>query len=430
MSKVIKRAKSKAGGLIPELRFPEFVEDGEWELKILGDCLLKNPEYGINAPAAPYSDKLPTYLRITDISDDGTFITRDKVSVNRNVTEDNYLSEGDIVLARTGASVGKSYKYRKKDGKLVFAGFLIRVKPDTKKIDSELLFQFLYSEQYWKWVSFISARSGQPGINGTEYASMPINLPPTIPEQQKIASCLSSLDELIAAHNDKLQALKDHKKGLMQNLFPQEGEKVPKFRFPEFENDGEWVNNTLGEVATFSKGKGISKSDISENGSLPCIRYGELYTHYNETIRDIKSFTNLNSETLVLSEKNDVIIPSSGETHIDIATASCVMKEGVALGGDLNIIKTRINGVFLAYYLNNAKKKELAQIAQGISVVHLYANQLKTLVVYIPSFKEQQKIATCLSALDELITAQSEKVEHLQSHKKGLMQGLFPKIDN
>jgi type I restriction enzyme S subunit len=131
-----------------------------------------------------------------------------------------------------------------------------------------------------------------------------------------------------------------------------------------------------------------------------------------------------------LSEKNDVIIPSSGETHIDIATASCVMKEGVALGGDLNIIKTRINGVFLAYYLNNAKKKELAQIAQGISVVHLYANQLKTLVVYIPSFKEQQKIATCLSALDELITAQSEKVEHLQSHKKGLMQGLFPKIDN
>ena len=187
----------------------------------------------------------------------------------------------------------------------------------------------------------------------------------------------------------------------------------------------------LGNVATFLKGKGISKSDIVEKGNLPCIRYGELYTHYKETIDEIKSFTNLGSEELVLSEANDVIIPASGETQIDIATASCVLRSGIALGGDLNIIRSEYDGVFLAYYLNGAKKTDIAQLAQGISVVHLYPSQLQTLSVSFPKNpKEQNKIASCLSSLDALITEQTEKIEQLKLHKKGLMQGLFPKINN
>lgn len=208
------------GEKVPKVRFKEFEKDGEWVEKTLGECLKQKPEYGINAPAVPYSDKMPTYLRITDISEDGVFLSNDKVSVDKDVFENNYLSEGDVVLARTGASVGKSYKYREKDGELVFAGFLIRVKPNLKKIDSEFLFQFLSTSQYWKWVSFISARSGQPGINGTEYSSMPISLPLSINEQQKIASCLSSLDDIIATQIEKIDQLKQQKKGLMQGLFP------------------------------------------------------------------------------------------------------------------------------------------------------------------------------------------------------------------
>ena len=208
------------GEMIPKLRFPEFKDSGEWRETSLGNCLSQKPEYGINAAAVPYSDELPTYLRITDISEDGKFISNQKVSVEKEVTPENYLNEGDIVLARTGASVGKSYKYKIQDGKLVFAGFLIRIKPNSKKIDSEFLYQHLSSPNYWNWVGFISTRSGQPGINGTEYSTMPVSLPPAMVEQQKIASCFSSLDALITAQADKIERLNDHKKGLMQNLFP------------------------------------------------------------------------------------------------------------------------------------------------------------------------------------------------------------------
>ncbi len=229
--------------LVPKLRFPEFRESGEWKNKRLGELLLVHPDYGVNAPAVPYSEDLPAYLRITDISDEGYFLRDKKTSVSINTTEENYLIEGDIVLARTGASVGKSYKFRKEDGKLVFAGFLIRIKPNPKKIDSTFLFNFISTQQYWNWVGITSARSGQPGINGNEYSTLPIPVPPherELSEQQKIADCLSSIDERITAEAQKLATLKTHKKGLMQQLFPAEGETLPKLRFPEFRDAGEW----------------------------------------------------------------------------------------------------------------------------------------------------------------------------------------------
>lgn len=211
------------GETVPQLRFPEFRDMGVWETNRLGELLKAHPDYGVNAPAVPYSEDSPAYLRITDISDEGYFLCDKKASVAINATDENYLSEGDIVLARTGASVGKSYKYGKEDGKLVFAGFLIRIKPDPKKINSTFLFNFLYTQQYWKWVGATSARSGQPGINGNEYATLPIPVPPhgmELSEQQKIADCLSSINDLIIAQAQKVKVLKAHKKGLMQQIFP------------------------------------------------------------------------------------------------------------------------------------------------------------------------------------------------------------------
>lgn len=194
-------------------------------------------------------------------------------------------------------------------------------------------------------------------------------------------------------------------------------------RFPEF--SGEWEKMKLGEIAGFSKGKGISKSEIDENGETECIRYGELYTHYGEVIAEIKSRTNISRKNLVFSEANDIIIPSSGETEIDIATASCVLKSGVALGGDLNIIKTSNNGVFLSYYLNSRKKLEIANLAQGISVVHLYASQLAILEVAIPDVKEQNCIADFLALLNDRISTQSKIIEGLRVLKTALSKKVF-----
>lgn len=198
---------------------------------------------------------------------------------------------------------------------------------------------------------------------------------------------------------------------------------VPNLRFPGFE--GEWAIFRLGEIATFSKGKGISKSDIDINGNTECIRYGELYTHYGETISKVKSKTNVDVDTLTLSEANDVIIPASGETMIDIATASCVLKSGVALGGDLNIIKTKNDGVFLSYYLNSKKKLEIANLAQGISVVHLYSSQLSSLSLKLPTLDEQKRISAFLASLDKRIQTQNKIIEELKLLKNTLSKKLF-----
>lgn len=199
--------------------------------------------------------------------------------------------------------------------------------------------------------------------------------------------------------------------------------KEPKLRFQEF--SGEWKEKQLGRLATFLKGKGISKTDIDENGKTECIRYGELYTQYNELIENIISKTDVDTKDLVLSEYGDIIIPASGETQIDIATASCVLKDNIAIGGDLNIIKTKEDGVFLSYYLNNAKKFDIAKLSQGISVVHLYGSQLKTLKLNLPSKQEQEKIASFLSSVDRKIEQLTKYEELFQQYKKGVMQKIF-----
>ena len=201
---------------------------------------------------------------------------------------------------------------------------------------------------------------------------------------------------------------------------------TPPLRFPEFDQTKEWSTFTFKDICSFFKGKGISKNDISSNGKIPCIRYGELYTHYKEVINHIISFTNCNIDELIFSKKNDILIPSSGETKNDIATSSCITLNNIAIGSDLHILRTKQNGIFFSYYINHKIRKKISMIAQGDAIVHLYAEQLKNIEAYFPSLPEQQKIADCLSSLDELIEAHEQKLDTLKQHKKGLMQRLFP----
>lgn len=190
----------------------------DWQVTRLGELLIRPPSYGINAPAIPFDQRHPTYLRITDINEAGRFCDASKVSVSHAFSANYVLDDGDIVFARTGASVGKSYLYDRHDGELVFAGFLIRVQPDAEKLNPFYLKYFCHSSLYWKWIQLNSMRSGQPGINGREYASLPIPIPPTLTEQAEIAQVLSDMDADAMALEAKLTKARTIKQGMMQEL--------------------------------------------------------------------------------------------------------------------------------------------------------------------------------------------------------------------
>ena len=190
-------------------------------------------------------------------------------------------------------------------------------------------------------------------------------------------------------------------------------------RFPQFTD--KWKECELQDVASICKGAGISKDELSNIGE-PCILYGELYTKYkSEVITDVLSKTDIDTANLVRSKANDVIIPSSGETAIDISTARCVPFDNILLGGDLNVIRLNDqDGRFFSYQLNGVRKLDIAQIAQGVSVVHLYGESLKRLIVRYPSRSEQEKISSLLAAIDERITTLNRIIAQLQSLMTGL----------
>lgn len=194
---------------------------------------------------------------------------------------------------------------------------------------------------------------------------------------------------------------------------------VPPLRFPEFTE--EWKAEQLDNIATLSKGIGISKEQLSEDGE-PCILYGELYTKYkSEIIKQVESKTDINGSKLKRSKANDVIIPCSGETAVDIATARCVPFDNILFGGDLNVISLhQYDGAFMSYQLNSKRKYDIARVAQGVSIVHLYGEHLKAIKTYNPTLPEQQKIAKLLSLLDDRIDTQNKIIEKLQSLIKGL----------
>ena len=196
---------------------------------------------------------------------------------------------------------------------------------------------------------------------------------------------------------------------------------MPPLRFPEF--SGEWKEEQLDSIATLSKGVGISKEQLSEVGE-PCILYGELYTKYkSEIIKQIESKTDIDCSKLKRSKANDVIIPCSGETAVDIATARCVPFDNILFGGDLNVISLhKYDGAFMSYQLNGKRKYDIARVAQGVSVVHLYGDHLKAIKTYNPTLPEQQKIAKLLSLLDERIATQNKIIEDLNKLKSAIIE--------
>lgn len=416
--------------LIPLLRFSAFIGDGEWENVKLGDCLLQTPDYGLNAPAVPYSESLPTYLRITDITDSGKFDKSHLVSVNAELSSENSLQEGDLVVARTGASVGKVYKYRKEDGPLVFAGFLIRLRPNPNRCNSEYLFQYMLSPSYKRWVNITSTRSGQPGINSTEYASLSVPFPQKLPEQQKIADCLSSIDSYISSVNEKIEQLKAHKKSLMQKLFPQNGQTVPEYRFPEFKKNGAWEEDTMENIFDIKNGYTPSKSNPQfwEGGTIPWFRMEDIRKNGHILSDSIQHIT-------PNAVKGDGLFPAYS---IILATTATIGEHALIIVDSLanqqftfltkrESFDSKLDMLYFHYYMFIIDEwcKQNTN-SGGLLSVNMPA--FKQLIVPFPQPTEQKKIAECLSSIDKTIIFYAQKASLLEQQKAGLIQQLFPQL--
>lgn len=374
----------------------------EWEVKELGMLCLKKGEYGINAPAVNFHENLPTYLRITDIDENGRFIKADKKSVDSLESAKYLLKNGDIVFARTGATVGKTYLYSDADGPLVFAGFLIRFQSDPLQLLPYYLKLFSETKLYWDWVQTVSQRSGQPGINSQEYASLQIPLPP-LPEQQKIAAILATWDRAIQGAEQLLQALRRRNKGLAQRLFaPKEG----------------WNE----------------------------VRLGEVFRERNET-----GFTDL--QLLSITGDRGVILQSENEKR-DVSNTDKSKYKRIC-PGDIGYNTMRmwqgrsaissLEGIVSPAYTIVVPKREvdveyMGKLFKHPDVVHLFFKKSQGLVddtlnckfpefakviVKIPPLPEQTRIATLLATADREAALHERRLHALREQKRGLMQSLL-----
>lgn len=378
---------------VPALRFPGF--EDSWQSDVLGEqCSITTGRLDANAMIK--GGKYPFFTCAREVYE---------------IDTPAFDTEA-LLISGNGANVGYIHYYNGKFNAYQRTYVLDGFTQDIQFVQRNL-------ERGLRKRIFSEVKEGNtPYIVKGTLADMPINLP-TLPEQRKIAGFLGAVDERIAQVTRKKALLEDYKKGCMQQLFSQS----VRFQDDQGNDFPDWEERRLGDVAQFSKGKGISKADISEDGTTPCIRYGEIYTHYREHITEVRSATNATG--LFLSKARDVIIPASGEDPLDMARACCVEDAGIALGGDINVLRGAENGVFLAYYLNNAKRKDIARYAQGNSVVHLYATQMRNLSLTLPHPDEQEKIADFLSAIDTKIDLVAQELEQAKTFKKALLQQMF-----
>ena len=386
---------------VPKLRFEGY--EGEWEQRKLEE-VCTDFQYGLNAAATQF-DGINKYLRITDIDDvTHVFKTDDLMSpsADLNTSQVYQMHEGEIVFARTGASVGKTYIYKMADGKVFFAGFLIRVKV-TGGNDANFVFQNTLTESYKKFVATASQRSGQPGINAKQYGSFEFLLP-EYREQKKVAGILCSIDALITLHQRKLSKLQDLKKALLVKMFPAEGESVPALRFRGF--DGEWEQRKLGDIIYTHPFKNYIAS-VEDSGTYIVVQQG-----------DIPIVGKSNKEPFL--EYKDVVL--FGDHTLSLYrpfSPFLVSTDGIRILGNIYQLPQK----FFYYMLERYKP-----MAEG------YKRHFTILVdnkaAYPEEREEQSIIGNLMNELDSLITLHQRKLSKLKDIKKALLNEMFPGGDN
>ena len=385
----------------------------EWDVGPLGDCLKARPSYGINAPAVPYSDLLPVYVRITDITEDGRLTPTQRVSVRSKMSDSYFLADGDIVFARTGASVGKSYRYNPDDGPLVYAGFLIRISPNPEKLLPAFAAAYATTGAYWRWVCLMSMRSGQPGINGNEYAQMPIPLP-SLPEQHAIATALSDVDALLGGLARLIGKKRDLKQAAMQQLLTGET------RLPGF--DDEWEVKRLGEVFAISTGT-TKSAFVTDGGDYWICDMGSV----SSTGRLIVSKrTNYRDDFL---NRGDLVMPKD-----DIGGGKIIGKVGYVdanhtyvLGDHVYCLRAREGDPrFLAYTINSHQTNSaLRRKVIGSAQLGLGRRSVEEQEIPWPVPTEQSAIAEVLSDMDAEVAALEARRIKTRDLKQAMMQELL-----
>ena len=293
-------------------------------------------------------------------------------------------------------------------------------------VDTYFVYMMLVSSAYKeKITSMASGTSGSMyNIPKETFLNLQLVIPAKIDEQKQLGKILKKIDTLITLHQRKYEKLVNIKKSMLDKMFPQNGASVPEIRFKGFTDP--WEQRKLGEIAVFSKGVGYSKNDLCEEGT-PIILYGRLYTKYETCIFDVDTFVKEKAGS-VYSKGGEVIVPASGETAEDISIASVVVKPGILLGGDLNIVSptAEYDSAFLALTISSgATHKYLSSLAQGKSVVHLHNSDIQSVSAKFPTKREQEKIHLIFGKIDTLITLHQRKLEKLQNIKKSCLEKMF-----
>lgn len=295
---------------------------------------------------------------------------------------------------------------------------------DLSEINGKFLVSRVCKEDFYlKYGTIANGSRKAKRIHEDTFMDMPI-LVPELEEQERVAALLEALDTLITLHQRKYEKLVNIKKSMLDKMFPKNGASVPEIRFKGFTDP--WEQRKLGEIAVFSKGVGYSKNDLCEEGT-PIILYGRLYTKYETCIFDVDTFVKEKAGS-VYSKGGEVIVPASGETAEDISIASVVVKPGILLGGDLNIVSptAEYDSAFLALTISSgATHKYLSSLAQGKSVVHLHNADIQSVSAKFPTKREQEKIHLLFGKIDTLITLHQRKLEKLQNIKKSCLEKIF-----
>ena len=414
-------------GVIPE----------DWEVERLGDFLVAPPTYGANASAVPYDTSKPIYLRITDISPEGKFLEDSKSSIDIPDASDYFLKTGDIVVARTGASVGKAYCHNSEAlGPFAFAGYLIKLDFDPSLVSSSFIFNQLYSTHYKNWVLTNSQRSGQPGINAKQLQSFQF-AKPSLAEQRAIAEVLSDVDaeiESLAQRHEKLVA---QKQGLSEELLSGRTRLVePKSKGFKQTDVGvipeDWDANQFGECGSIHGGlSGKSSQDFFQDANCQFVTFVSVM---NAVVINSESLSRVQveeGERQFEVQKGDLVFNGSSETPEEVAMASVSEELGPRVFLNSFCFALRPNQakfapLYIAYWCRSEfGRRGFSQLAQGSTRYNVSKSLFKRAQLPIPPLEEQRAIAQVLSDVDAEIQAVAKLKAKVQAKKEGLMQTLL-----